>query len=71
MDFPRSSKYRTVGVMPRQDHSTRRLLIILGLTAAGLAAIFWLAFVVARVHADYDNQELPPASSPSPGERTT
>ncbi len=44
----------------RQDHSTRRLLIILLLVTLGLGALFITAYVFARLDAHhFDDQEQP------------
>ncbi len=73
MDFDRS-RFRTIGEMPRQDHGTRRLLFIIGGVTAGLIALFGFAYLLANADANFDNQELPPATTPtssSPGASNT
>ncbi len=63
MSFVGKRKHRTIGTLKPQDHSNRRLVQILASVGLGLAALFTLAYVIAWLDGDYDNQELPQPSN--------
>jgi hypothetical protein len=43
--------------LKRQDHRTRTLVLVIGLTVLGMAAMFVFAYVVARLDmSNFDNQ---------------
>jgi hypothetical protein len=62
----RKETRRTIGTLTPQDHSNRRLVIILALTGVGLVALFGLAYIVARLDVEnFDKQETPPTPEQS------